>query len=121
MKTLLPSQISDADRPFVAARGNADGTVTLYYPGDVIPPLDLGPTVEPGIVVTPRQFRQALTRAGLRTAVDAFVAAQPQDIKDWYEYATEFDSSHPVVAGMALAMGKTPEEVNAVFQLAASL
>ena len=31
-------QVTDADRPFVCARGNADGTVTLYYPGDTIPP-----------------------------------------------------------------------------------
>jgi len=32
-------QVTDADRPFLCSRGNADGTVTLYYPGDTIPPL----------------------------------------------------------------------------------
>lgn len=29
--------VADSDRPFKFARGNADGSVTLYYDGDVVP------------------------------------------------------------------------------------
>ncbi len=42
MKTIPVNQVSDSDRPFLMSVGNADGTVTLYYPGDVLP--DFSPT-----------------------------------------------------------------------------
>ena len=42
MKTLQADQITDADRPFLMAVGHADGTVSLYYPGDTLP--DFSPT-----------------------------------------------------------------------------
>lgn len=45
--TKRPEQVSDKDRPFVAARGNADGSVTLYYPGEVVPDLPV-PTMAKG-------------------------------------------------------------------------
>lgn len=37
--TKNPKNVNDNDRPFVAARGNADGSVTLYYPGEIAPEL----------------------------------------------------------------------------------
>jgi len=37
--TLNPADIKPWHRPFVTARGNADGTVTLYYSADEIPEL----------------------------------------------------------------------------------
>ena len=43
MKTIPASSVTDADRPFIYAQGHADGTVTLYYAGDTLPP---GPTPE---------------------------------------------------------------------------
>lgn len=119
MKT-VPFPASDEDlKGAVTVSVSADKKVTIYYQGDEVPKLPAPP--EPGIVVTPRQFRQALTKSGLRSAVDAFVATQNQDVKDWYEYATKFDSSHPMVVNMAAAMGKTEADVKAVFELAMTL
>lgn len=71
--------------------------------------------------VTPRQIRQALTRAGLRDVVEAGVAAGDQDTKDWWEFSTEFLRDHPEVIAMGIALGKTDLEVDAIFKLAATL
>lgn len=119
MKTVAFPASDEDLKNAISVSVSADKQVTIYYPGDEVPKLPV--PAEPGIIVSPRQFRQALTKAGLRTAVDAFVAAQNQDVKDWYEYATEFDSSHPMVAGMAAAMGKSAADIKTVFELAATL
>lgn len=71
--------------------------------------------------VSPRQIRQALTRAGLREAVEAGVAAGDQDTKDWWEFTTEFVRDHPEVVAMGVALGKTDLEVDAIFKVAATL
>jgi hypothetical protein len=71
--------------------------------------------------VTPRQIRQALNRIGLRQAVEAAVAAGDQDVKDWWEFATEFQRSHPMVIAMGQGLGKTEEEIDDLWRLAGSL
>jgi hypothetical protein len=71
--------------------------------------------------VTPRQIRQALTRAGLRTSVEDAVAAGDQDTKDWYEFATEFRRDSPVVAALAVALSVTDEQLDDLWRLAATL
>jgi hypothetical protein len=63
----------------------------------------------------------ALTRAGLRAAVEAAVAAGDQDIKDWYEYSTLFHRENPLVDEMATAIGQTPAQIDALWELAAGL
>lgn len=119
MKTVPALRVSQEDlRNSVYAQRDGD-LVHIYYKDD---PLPVFPVSAPsGIIVSPRQFLQALTKAGLRTAVDAFVATQNQDVKDWYARATEFDSSHPMVTSMAAAMGKGDVDIKTVFELAASL
>ena len=53
-----------------------------YIDGEFLPPL---PTPIPPVTsVTRRQFKQGLTRIGLRAAVEAAIAAADQDTKDWY-------------------------------------
>lgn len=107
------------DEVFVFAHGNGDGTVTLYDEGDTRP---AQPAIEPTIVLTPRQFRQALTRAGIRAAVDAAIAAgTDQDVKDWYAFADQFELGHPAVQATAAALGFSQAELKAVFELGASL
>ena len=71
--------------------------------------------------VTPRQFRQALTRTGLRSGVEAFVASADQDTKDWYEYSNAFERSNPVLIASGHGLGKTDAEIDALFVLAATL
>lgn len=71
--------------------------------------------------VSPRQIRQALTRAGLRASVEAAVAAGDQDTKDWYEFATAFERSNPVVAELGAALNVSDAQLDDLWILAASL
>lgn len=73
------------------------------------------------IVVSPRQLRQALTRAGLRNSVESAVDSGDQDLKDWWEFATEFRRTHPSVIGMASQLGVDSAALDSLFELAASL
>ena len=89
-----------------------------YVGGQFVAPVEPPAPVAP---VTPRQIRMALTRAGLRAAVEAAVAAGDQDIKDWYEYSTLFHRENPLVDEMATAIGQTPAQIDALWELAAGL
>ena len=101
--------------------GNSDYREYLAWlaEGNVPDPSD--PVVAHPLSVSPRQIRQALTAAGLRTSVEDAIASADQDTKDWYEFATAFEENHPAVIGLAAVLGITPEQINALFVLAASL
>lgn len=71
--------------------------------------------------VSPRQIRQALTRAGLRTSVEAAVASGDQDIKDWWEFATQVERQHPMVITMASSLNITERQLDDLFTLAGTL
>lgn len=73
------------------------------------------------VSVSPRQIRQALTRAGLRTQVEAAVVAGDQDIKDWWEFATEFQRTNQHVIDMAAVLGVTERQLDDLWTLAGSL
>ena len=55
--------------------------------------------------VSPRQIRQALSKLDLRKSVENAVASGDQDLKDWWEFSTEFVRGHPMVLGMATSLG----------------
>ena len=80
-----------------------------------VPPL---PPIQP---ISPRQIRMALTRANLRTYVEAAVLAGDQDLKDWWEFSTSFDRLNPQVIAMGDALGKTTEELDSLWLLGTSL
>jgi hypothetical protein len=65
--------------------------------------------------ISPRQIRQSLTHFGLRDSVESAVQAGDQDLKDWWEYATEFERSHPKVAQMGQALGVTDAQLDALW------
>lgn len=71
--------------------------------------------------VSPRQIRMALTRAGLRAQVEAAVASGDQDLKDWWEFATAFERTNAQVAAMGQALGQSEAQLDALWQLAATL
>lgn len=71
--------------------------------------------------VSPRQIRQALTRAGLRASVEAAVAAGDQDTKDWYQFSNPFERSNPVVAAMGAALNVSDAQLDALWVLADTL
>lgn len=80
----------------------------------VAPPPPIAP-------ISPRQIRQALTRAGLRAAVEAAVAAGDQDLKDWYEFSTAFERLNPQVVAMGEALSVSPASLDDLWTLGAQL
>ena len=91
-----------------------------YVDGELIN-TEAPPSVVVPQFVSPRQIRQALTRAGLREAVEASVSSGDQDTKDWYEFATEFDRSHEHVLMLAQALDVSESDLDNLWILAASL
>lgn len=71
--------------------------------------------------LSPRQIRMALTRAGLRTAVESAVAAGDQDLKDWYEFSTAFERRNPQVLVMAAALNVSEAQLDDLWRLGITL
>lgn len=71
--------------------------------------------------VSPRQIRQALTRAGLRSSVEAAVAAGDADTIDWWDYATSFERNHVKVIAMGEALNVSSQALDDLWVLAGSL
>jgi hypothetical protein len=94
-----------------------------YEPGAayVIEDAEPPPFPAPIADVTPRQIRMALSRTGLRAIVESAIAAGSQDLKDWYEFSTTFQRLQPLVVQMGIDLGQTPAQLDALWQLAASL
>lgn len=70
--------------------------------------------------VTPWQIRRALNTTGLRSTVEAAVAASDQDVKDGWEFATEIRRDNVLLNAMASNLGMTPQQVDDLFFLASS-
>jgi hypothetical protein len=88
---------------------NLDGSVTVeevYVP--------------PPASVTPLQIRKALRLSGLKEQVDAFLAAQGEEVVEAWEYATQIEYDHPMINAAVAALGFTEEEKANLFALAAN-
>jgi len=104
-----------------ADEGNTDYQQYLAWLADGNVPEPAGPILMPQINVSPRQIRQALTRAGWRDEVETAILHGGQDLKDWWEFATVFEEDHQEVILMCGTLGKTDQERHDLFTLAASL
>jgi hypothetical protein len=108
---------------------NAQGVAVAFGPNDDNYEPSEAYTVEesepvfvpPVAPISPRQIRQALTRAGLRNAVEAAVSAGDQDLKDWYEFSTAFERLNPQVIAMGEALSVSPSSLDDLWALGASL
>jgi len=87
--------------------------------GGVITPYVAPPTPIP-TSVAPYQARRALNAAGLRSAVEAAVAAASYDVQDAWEYALVVERSSPMIAALAASLGLTETQVDDLFIVAAS-
>ena len=77
------------------------------------------PVIAPS--VSPRQIRQALTATGLRDQVEYAVTQGTQDLKDCYEYSTEFERDNAQVTAMGQALGVSDAQLDDLWALAATL
>lgn len=103
-----------------------DGSPAEIYEIGILPAADWTTTApilpEPPIRVSPWQFRKTLNASGLRQQVeDAIAASTDQDLKDGWEFATEFIRTDPLVVSMGQALGKTDADMDALFELAQTL
>ncbi|WFU52294.1 hypothetical protein QA639_21545 [Bradyrhizobium pachyrhizi] len=71
--------------------------------------------------VTPRQIRLALYQIGLRQAVEDYVNSQDITVQDSWNYATQIERTNPLILACKSALGKTDEELDQLFILAASI
>lgn len=71
--------------------------------------------------VSPRQIRQALTKAGMRQDVEDAVNSSTQDVQDAYHYATEFRRDSQVVAQLAAKMNVTSDQLDDLWISASEL
>lgn len=85
---------------------------------EALRPVPPPPPIAP---ISPRQIRQALTRAGLRASVEAAVAAGDQDLKDWYEFSTAFERNNSQVVAMGVALGVSSSALDDLWALGAQL
>ena len=101
------------------ANGDYAAYLAWVEAGNTPQPADVPPVVFPSL--SPRQIRQALTRAGLRSAVEAAVAGGDQNLKDWWEFSNAFERNHPEVVAMAAALGVSNDSLDLLWELGAAL
>ena len=117
MKTVTNLCERDTVENAILAAAREDGTWLIYQEGDKLP--DMPIDIFPNISVSAWQIRKALNSAKLRDAIEtAVTVSKDRDLKDGWEFAAMFDSSSPLVIAMGEAIGKKPEEIYELFQLA---
>ncbi|BBL75424.1 hypothetical protein [Methylomagnum ishizawai] len=105
MQNVKTLQARDALTPVLAVHVEADDSWDCYLPGDELPPM---PLPAPVAACSPWQLRRYLNQSGLRTAVDAYVAAADQDIQDGWAAASAFLNTDPFVVAAAGALDLDP-------------
>ena len=82
------------------------------------------PAAPPPVVpdsVSARQFHLQLSVAGLRAQVTTWIASQPVEVQDAFEYSGSFLRSEPMMETGFTALGCTTAEIDAFFTAAALL
>jgi hypothetical protein len=119
----IPGRHTDTAAPTDIPEGHAanwTGHTWLVMPYSA-PPTPVAPEPEP-LVATRRQVKLALLQIGLLDTVEAAVAASgDRHMQISYADALEFDRNDPFVVSLGQALGKTDEEMDAVWSLARTL
>ena len=76
---------------------------------------------EPALKVSDLQFRRALTVLGLRDQAETLVANGSRDIQDYWDRSLTIERHSSLIAEAARALGKSELEIDALFDLAATL
>lgn len=96
------------------------GDPTHWGLTNVEPPAPPVASVSIAATVSPRQIRLALTQMGCRTPFEARVTAGDQSVIDTWQFASKFERNG-LVNDVLSAMGKTPAEIDALFEVAKTL
>lgn len=74
------------------------------------------PVVQPPITISARQIRLGMTRLNLRVRFESYVATADQDVRDTWQYGTEFRRDEPFITE-----GLGPLDADVLFELAKTL
>lgn len=69
----------------------------------------------------PWQLRQALRAVGLYETIKAAMESADELTQEAWEYASEYKRLSPLVEGLRISLGKSDDEVDAIFELAMTL
>ncbi|HEY6044929.1 MAG TPA: hypothetical protein VIU43_08505 [Nitrosospira sp.] len=72
-------------------------------------------------VISMRQARLALYQSGYLSQVNTLISSADEPSKITWDYSSEVRRSHPLVAVMAAQLPLTPQQIDDLFTLAASL
>lgn len=95
--------------------------------GEITNPLPVGAVVTEEdytpvpVSVTPLQMRRALRATGLKATVDAALAAQSEEVREEWEFASEVRRDNATLNALGNDLGKSPADLDSLFQLAATL
>ena len=73
------------------------------------------------LTITPLQARRALRAAGLLSTVNAWIAAQAEDVQEAWEYCVEVRRDNALIAGAQAALGLTEAQIDELFRTAAEI
>jgi hypothetical protein len=105
-----------ASQEYIIDVGTGEGVKVPYTPPEHVPHDDLIPDS-----VTARQFKMQLVIAGLKSQVDAWVAAQEEVVQVAYEYSGNFLKNEPMMEAGFSELGFTEEERDGFFLAASKL
>jgi hypothetical protein len=111
----------------LAAKATAEAALTAEQTAHAATKAELGalkavPAADPtDPMVDDLQIRLALNQAGLREAVESAVLAGDQDLKDWWARARRFFRSNERVVAMGETLGVSPQALDDLWALAATL
>lgn len=103
----IPPDTSNVDRAAYLKWVEEGGTT-----GAFVPPVPAS--------VTRKQFNKALRKSHLRSELEASAASDP-DTKDWYADSYIFERSDPDLAKVPAVLGKSENDIDNLFRLAATL
>lgn len=104
-----------------------DQTQTIPTEAEVAAQMLLPEPVAVPESVSLRQFRMALKRAGLFSAVDslrtnpALTDQQRDDLTEFLEFSNAIERSHPLIAALSPLVGVTAQQIDDVFRTAEKL
>jgi hypothetical protein len=88
------------------------GAIAAYVAPVIIPTIPQS--------LTPRQFWRAVRSMGLTVSVNAAIAAADEDTQIDAREALEFRRDWPALVAIAVALGKTEADIDALFVLGAT-